>query len=106
MPMKAGWRSPALLLPAEHVGHRDRLTTYLRLRDCTPIHPWSYSLIRLETFRDPGGIAQIEALAAYAMTQVQHLSSGDPRAEIQLAGNFWAERVLKARIPHAPGVFS
>ena len=100
LPTDAGWRSPALRIPAMKAGERPRLTAFVRLRDATGSHPWGFSLIRVETFEECG-VEVLDAAAALAFSQRQPLGSGDPRAEIQLAGMYRTEQVLKARSPIA-----
>ena len=48
LPVTAGWRSPALLLPADRYGELDRVTAFVRLRDAGGQRPWNWSLIRVE----------------------------------------------------------
>lgn len=98
LPTVGGWRSPALRLPPRHVGDRARLTAFVRLRDATQRHSWGYSLIRVECF-EQSGLQVLDAAAAMAVAQRQSMRAADPRREIQLAGMFHAEQVLKARCP-------
>lgn len=100
LPTEGGWRSPALRLPPVRVGERARLTAFVRLRDATGSHPWGFSLIRVETYEERG-LEALDAAAALAISQRQPLAGPDPRSEIQLAGMFSTERVLKARSPIA-----
>lgn len=101
LPDRAGWRSPALRLPATRAGERDRLTAYVRLRTAGSEHAWSFSLIRVEVYEDTGGIDLLDAAAAMAMTQRQPLACDDPRAETHLLGIRRAEECLRARAPFA-----
>lgn len=98
LPQEAGWRSPALRLPAARVGERDRLTAFLRLRTATSAHPWSYSLIRVECFLD-AGLEALDAACALAMKHRQPPTSNDPRRDTHLLGFAKAEAVLRARMP-------
>lgn len=100
LPAAGGWRSPALSLPAARAGERPILTCFVRLRDASGAHHWGFSLIRVESFED-AGIELLDAAAALAVAQRQPLGSGDPRAEIHLAGFRRAEDVLRARAPFA-----
>lgn len=98
LPTRAGWRSPALLLPAVRAEERERLTAFVRLRDADGTRSWGFSLVRVEVPSERG-IAALDAAAAMAMSQRQSLHSPDPRAEIQLAGMYRAEQVLRAQAP-------
>lgn len=100
LPAAGGWRSPALRLPAARAGERPILTSLVRLRDASGHHPWGFSLIRVESFED-AGLEVLDAAAALAVAQRQPLGSGDPRAEIHLAGFRRTEDVLRARAPFA-----
>lgn len=100
LPLDGGWRSPAMRLPARRRGEKDRLTAFVRLRTCGPLHPWGFSLIRVEVFAS-AGVGLLGALAARVVADRQPLGSGDPRAEIQIASMFLTENVLKSRIPAA-----
>lgn len=100
LPAAGGWRSPALRLPASRAGERSILTSFVRLRDASGRHPWGFSLIRVESFED-AGIEVLDAAAALAVAQRQPLGSGDPRAEVHLAGFRRTEEVLRARAPFA-----
>ncbi|RYP84233.1 hypothetical protein EKO23_16360 [Nocardioides guangzhouensis] len=100
-PAIGGWRSPALRLSALCQGESDRLTAFVRLRTATGAHPWGFSLIRVETFDNAGGIDFLDAACALAVSQAQHLGSADPRAECQPAGMYQTELCLKAQIPLA-----
>lgn len=98
LPTHAGWRSPALILPAVRSGELERLTAFVRLRDADGTRCWGFSLIRVEVPSERG-IEALDAAAAMAVSQRQSLHSPDPRAEIQLAGMYRAEQVLKAQAP-------
>lgn len=98
MPTTAGWRSPALLLPAGKYGNRDRLTAFVRLRTASGDQRWGFSLVRVEVFAE-AGLPVLDAVAALVVSQTQSLRSGDPHAEIQMAAMYRTEQVLKARRP-------
>lgn len=100
LPVAGGWRSPALRLPPARAGERSILTSFVRLRDASGQHPWGFSLIRVEAFED-AGVEVLDAAAALAVAQRQPLGSGDPRAEVHLAGFRRTEDVLRARAPFA-----
>ena len=99
LPTKAGWRSPALLLPAERHGELDRVTCFMRLRDAGGNRPWNWSLIRVEVRHDADDpLELLDRTVAMAMTQVQPLGS-EPRASVHLAGFARCEEALRARTP-------
>lgn len=98
LPTEAGWRSPILALPAARTTERSILTSYVRLHQATPRHPYEHGLIRIEVFAD--SIVDVDAAAAMVHAHRGRESSGDPRWACQLAGMFAAEKQLKAQIPH------
>lgn len=106
LPSKGGWRSPAFVLLATTIHERDRLSCYVRLRDATPQHPWSYSLIRVEVFADvPDATIALDRAAALAVA-TRGYPGPDPRWEIQCAPMRACEERLKARIPAAIQILS
>jgi hypothetical protein len=99
LPVKAGWRSPALLLPADRYGELDRVTAFVRLRDTGGHRPWNWSLIRVEVPYDTDDpIGLLDRTVAMARTQVQPLGS-EPRAAVHLLGFRRCEEALRARTP-------
>lgn len=53
LPTEAGWRSPALRIPAAACNERDILTAYVRLHTATPQHPYGHALVRVEVYEAP-----------------------------------------------------
>jgi len=99
LPTRAGWRSPALLVPAERHAELDRVTAFVRLRDTGGHRPWNWSLIRVEVPYDVADpIHLLDRTVAMAMTQVQPLGA-EPRASVHLRGFHLTEQALRARTP-------
>lgn len=99
LPTKAGWRSPALLLPAARYGELDRVTAFVRLRDTGGHRPWNWSLVRVEVRGDAEDpLALLDRTVAMAMTQLQPLGA-EPRAAVHLRGFADCEAALRARTP-------
>lgn len=98
LPLQAGWRSPALRIPASRATERDVLTAYVRLHTASPRHSYGHALVRIEVYED--STVGLDAAAAMVHTRRGRKSSGDPRWTIQLHPMFEAEKVLKAQTPH------
>lgn len=99
LPREAGWRSPALRLPASKVGERDRLTAYVRLHDTSPHHWWGHGLVRVEVYAESR--IDLDSAAVHAWVYRGHRGYQDPRWPVQLKPMWNTERVLKLLIPHA-----
>lgn len=98
LPKKAGWRSPALRLPASRHGERDRLSAYVRLHDASPDHWWGHGLVRVEIIS--GASVDLDSAAALAWAYRGHPGYQDPRWPVQLKPMWNTERVLKLAIPY------
>lgn len=99
IPFTEGWRSPALRLPAPRTTERSKVTAYVRLHTATPSHSYEHALVRVEVYDDSP--ISIDQAAALAFRHRGTPAQGDPRWRVHLQGMYWAETILKSRIPHA-----
>ncbi|WP_341229570.1 hypothetical protein, partial [Nocardioides salarius] len=81
LPVREGWRSPAIRLPAGRTDERTKLSCYLRLHTAGPAQAWGHGLVRIEVYED--GEVDLDAAAAMVYAARGGPSYGDPRWLIQ-----------------------
>lgn len=88
-----GWRSPRFLMPPHHGGVSDqRYSCYVRMRDASN-SPWSFGLIRVESFNPD----QLDDIAATALAYRQPSGTHDARGDRHIAPIARAEKWMRSR---------